>query len=265
MFAMIGVFDSGIGGLTVVRALMQRLPDYDIVYFGDTARSPYGTKSPQTVTAYALEGIEFLLNQGAGVILVACSCASSVAIEALKQRSRVPVFESITPAAAMAVKSSSNLRIGVIGSQTAVGSGEFEKNIQALGANIQVVSAACPLLVPLVEERWLKKPETNRIVKKYLYPLKVRQIDTLILGCPHYSLLKKTIQRKIGRRVHIIDSTVAVAEKLKDYLHAHEKVAASLSKNGRIRLFVSDLTDQIENSAKTILRKNLRLEAVSSI
>lgn len=259
---MIGVFDSGVGGLTVVRALMQRLPDYDIVYFGDTARSPYGTKSPQTVTAYALESIEFLLNQGAGVIVAACNTASSVAIEQIAQRSRVPVFESITPAAAMAVESSTKLRIGVIGTRTTVGSGIYEKKIRKFGANIKVISAACPLLVPLLEERWLKKPETNRIVKKYLHPLKVRQIDTLILGCTHYSLLKKTIQIKIGRRVNIIDSAAAVAENLKDYLQAHEQVAASLSKNGRIRLFVSDLTDQLENSAKMILRRNVRLEAV---
>ena len=262
MLAMIGVFDSGIGGLSAVHALMQRLPEYDIVYFGDTARSPYGTKSPQTVTAYALEGIEFLLNQDAGVILVACSTASSVAIEQIKLRSRVPVVESITPAAVMAVESSTNLRIGVIGTLTAVGSGEYKKKLHALGANIRVVSAACPLLVPLVEERWLKKPETNRIVKKYLHPLKVRQIDTLILGCTHYSLLKKTIQRKIGRRVNIIDSAAAVSEYLKNYLQVHEDVAASLSKNGRMRLFVSDLTDQIEKSAKMILRRNVRLEAV---
>jgi glutamate racemase len=265
MFAMIGVFDSGIGGLTVVQALKQRLADYDIVYFGDTARSPYGTKSPQTVTAYALEGIEFLLNQGAGVIVVACNSASSVAIEPIMQRSRVPVMESITPATAMAVESSTNLRIGIIGTRTTVASGEYEKKIQALGANIKVISAACPLLVPLVEEWWLKKPETNRIVKKYLHPLKVRQIDTLILGCTHYSLLKKTIQMKIGRRVNIIDSAAAVAENLKDYLQAHGQIAASLSKKGRMRLFVSDLTDQIENSAKMILKRNVRLEAFKAL
>jgi glutamate racemase len=259
---MIGVFDSGIGGLTVVRALKQRLADYDVVYFGDTARTPYGTKSPQTVNAYALQGIEFLVNQGAGVIVVACNTASSVAIEQIIQTSRVPVIESITPAAAMAVESSTNLRIGVIGTQTTVASGVYEKKIQALGAHIQVISAACPLLVPLVEEWWLKKPETNRIVKKYLQPLKVRQIDTLILGCTHFSLLKKTIQMKIGRRVNIIDSVAAVAENLKDYLQDHGQVAASLSKNGRMRIFVSDLTDQIEHSAKMILRRNVRLAAV---
>lgn len=261
---MIGIFDSGIGGLTVVRSLMQRLPGYDITYFGDTARTPYGSKSPETVVNYSLENTEFLLSRGAKIIVMACNTASSVAAERVAETHDVPIFEVITPAAEVSVAASRTSRIGVIGTRATVNSGVYEKKIKALNPHARVYSAACPLLVPLVEEGWLKKPETAMIIKKYLHPLKVRQIDTLILGCTHYPLLKDKIQQKIGKRVAVIDSSVAVAEKIQAYLHGSPEARDALGRNNAFRLFVSDVTEQFEKTARATLKRSVRLEPVTT-
>lgn len=227
---MIGVFDSGIGGLTVVRSLMERLSGYDIVYFGDTARTPYGTKSAETVISYSLENIEFLLKNGAKIVVMACNTASSVASHRVAETFDIPIFEVVTPATKQAVNRSGNLAVGVIGTRATIKSGIYEKKIKAMKPAAKVYSVACPLLVPLVEEGWLKKPETMMIIKKYLHPLRVRQIDTLILGCTHYPLLKDQIQRKIGKKVIIIDSSISVAEKVKSFLDTHPEVDHLLGK-----------------------------------
>ncbi len=189
---MIGVFDSGIGGLTVVRALLKKLPGYEIAYFGDTARAPYETKSAETVSGYAIESIDFLLSLGVKLIIAACNTVSRVAMPKLRERSPVPVFDVVSPVVE-AVAGSHSRRIGVIGTRTTITSRVYERKIldAVPHPHVKVFSAACPLLVPLVEEGWLKKPVTSMIVKKYLHPLKVRQIDTLILGCTHYPLLEK--------------------------------------------------------------------------
>jgi len=259
---MIGIFDSGIGGLTVVKSLMEKLPGYDMIYFGDTARTPYGSKSPETVVRYALENTDFLLKQGAKLIVMACNTASSVAACRVAEDYDIPIFEVVTPATENAVKISNRLTIGVIGTRATVKSGIYEHKIMALKPDAKVYSAACPLLVPLVEEGWMKKPETGMIIKKYLQPLKVRQIDTLILGCTHYPLLKDNIQRKIGKRVHIIDSSIAIAENVKFFLDTHPEVDRQLSKNNAFRLFVSDITEQFEKTARATLRRNVHLEHV---
>ncbi|MEA1901260.1 MAG: glutamate racemase, partial [Thermodesulfobacteriota bacterium] len=183
---MIGIFDSGIGGLTVVKAIMENLFGYDIIYFGDTARTPYGTKSSETVKKYALENTEFLLSKGAKIIVIACNTASSVATESVAENFDIPIFEVITPAVELSINTSHKPCIGIIGTRATVKSGIYEKKIKKMNPHARVYSKACPLLVPLVEEGWLNKPETKMIVKKYLHPLKVRQIDTLILGCTHY-------------------------------------------------------------------------------
>jgi len=259
---MIGIFDSGIGGLTVVKSLMEKLPGYNMIYFGDTARTPYGSKSPETVVRYALENTDFLLKQGAKLIVMACNTASSVAADRVAENYDIPIFEVVTPATEQAVKISNTLTIGVIGTRATVKSGIYEHKIMALKPDAKVYSAACPLLVPLVEEGWMKKPETVMIIKKYLHPLKVRQIDTLILGCTHYPLLKDKIQRKIGKRVHIIDSSIAIAENVKFFLDTHPEVDKQLSKNNAFRLFVSDITEQFGKTARTTLRRNVHLEHV---
>lgn len=259
---MIGIFDSGVGGLTVARAIMEKIPGYDIVYFGDTAHTPYGTKSPETVIGYTVKNIEFLLSRGAGVIVIACNTASSVATAQVLERFAVPIFEVITPAVELAVNSSKNFRFGVIGTRATVTSGVYEKKIVELQPAARVYSIACPLLVPLVEEGWLRKPETVRIIKKYLQPLKARQIDALILGCTHYPLLKTIIQRKIGRRVHLIDSSISVATDLKRFLDNHVEIDQQLGQNGKLTLFVSDVTDQFQKIATMTLKTDATFECI---
>ena len=259
---MIGIFDSGIGGLTTVRALMDTLEGHDLIYFGDTARTPYGSKSRETVIRYAIENTEFLLDHGAKIIVMACNTASSVATEILTEKYHVPVFEVITPAVDLAVSQKKRTRIGVIGTRGTINSGIYERLIKEKLPDSSVFSTPCPLLVPLVEEGWFDKPETRMIVKKYLHALKVRQVESLILGCTHYPLLKSIIQEKIGRRVKIIDSSVAVAEKIREFFVAHPQINDSIGKTGKAELFVSDITEQFEKTAATILKRKVSLTKV---
>ncbi len=260
---MIGIFDSGIGGLTVVRAVMDQLPGYDLVYFGDTARTPYGNKSSSTVVEYSLENTRFLIENGAKLVVMACNTASSVATEKVKSSFDLPVYEVITPAVNLSVELSRRKSIGVIGTRATVSSGIYEKKILERIPGARVYSAPCPLLVPLVEEGWLNKPETRMIVKKYLHPLKTRQIDTLILGCTHYPLLKSIIQHKIGRKVSIIDSSMALAGEIKAFLAQNPDIDRSLSKNGRSCFYVSDVTLQFEKTARKVIKQNISLKHVS--
>lgn len=257
---MIGIFDSGIGGLTVVRAIMDQLPGYDIVYFGDTARTPYGNKSSKTVIEFSLQNTQFLLDQGAKMIVMACNTASSVATEALKERFDIPIYEVITPAVALSVATTRKGIIGIIGTNATIASGIYERKIKEMRPDTRVHSAACPLLVPLVEEGWLKRPETKMIVKKYLHPLKVRQIDTLILGCTHYPLLKAIIAHKIGKRVNIIDSSVAVAREIKRFIETTPAIDCELSRKGAANFFVSDITRQFEITSRAVIRQDIRLK-----
>lgn len=259
---MIGIFDSGLGGLTVARAVMEELPGYDVLYFGDTARTPYGAKSASTVTRYATEDTNFLLENGAQIVVMACNSASSVATQTVMAQCAAPVFEVITPAVALATQLSKSGIIGVIGTRATVNSGVYREKILAARAEATVYSQACPLLVPLVEEGWINRPETAMIAKKYLHPLKTRQVDTLILGCTHYPILKKTIQHKIGRRVTIIDSSQAVAQQIRQFLKDNPQIDGTLSKTGGARFVVSDITPQFEKTARMILKRGITLEHV---
>ena len=267
---MIGIFDSGIGGLTVVRAIKKRLPRHDIIYLGDTARTPYGNKTPETVVKYALENTDFLIEKGARIIVMACNTASSVAFDAVKKNFDAPIFEVISPAVASALsrskiktapkktaqkKTAAPPFIGVIGTRATIESGVYERKIKEIQPDAHVFSNACPLLVPLVEEGWLNRPETRMIVKKYLHPLKTRQIHTLILGCTHYPVLKDLIQQKIGPRVAIVDSPGSSASAIADYLNACPDMDSELEKNGALELYASDLTPQFEKTAKIILKQ----------
>jgi glutamate racemase len=258
---MIGVFDSGLGGLTVVRALMERLPGYDVFYFGDTARTPYGHKSASTVVKYAIENTEFLLSKGAQAVVLACNTASSVALDILRQRYDIPILEVISPAAETAVLASRKGRIGIIGTRATVASGAYEAVILKLRPEYRVFASACPLLVSLVEEDWSKKPETAMIVKKYLRPLKTRQIDTLILGCTHYPLLTELIQAKIGRRVRLIDPSIEVANRMRRLIEQDTDLQNCLKHEGHYRYFVSDTPPHFETIARTILKRPIRLES----
>ena len=259
---MIGIFDSGVGGLTVARAIMQQIPGYDIVYFGDTAHTPYGSKSSETVIGYSINNIEFLLSRGAELIVIACNTASSVATAPVLKQFSIPIFEVITPAVELALQVSKNLNFGIIGTRATIASGIYETKIIENQPQATVYSVACPLLVPLVEEGWLDKAETAMIVKKYLQPLKARQIDTLILGCTHYPLLKKVIQRKIGKRVHLIDSSISVSNSVKAFLAANSQIDRQLGRNDHLTLFVSDVTDQFKKIAEMTLKTKITFESV---
>jgi glutamate racemase len=259
---MIGVFDSGIGGLTVVRALRNRLPDHDIIYLGDTARTPYGSKSASTIVKYSMNNTEFLLRQGARLVVIACNTASSYAFEAVRDHFKVPVFEVIGPGAQLAVNRSRSARIGVIGTRATVASRVYEKKIVRMQPRAQVYATACPLLVPLVEEGWVRKPETAMVVRKYLHPLKTRRIDTLILGCTHYPVLRRVIQRKIGARVLLVDSAEAVAGQVRAYLDTIGGADLKAHRGGRLNVFVTDTAEQFRKTAQLILQQKVDIQQV---
>jgi len=259
---LIGIFDSGIGGLTVVRAVRSLLPEFNICYFGDTARTPYGTKSPETVTRYALENTRMLIERGARIIVVACNTASSVAFETLCKNFDLPIIEVISPAVEAALSDPRAKNIGIIGTRATIGSGIYEREIGKHSPEKKVFSIPCPLIVPLVEEGWQKRPETRMIIKKYLHPLKVRQIDTLILGCTHYPVVKDIIQSKIGKRVRVIDSSLAVVDSLARFLEKSPEIKARLGRGGTWTLMVSDVTEQFRKTAHMILNTKVELTHV---
>lgn len=245
--------------MTVARAIEQALPQYRLVYFGDLARTPYGSKSGETISRYSRENVEFLLGQGAKVIVVACNSAASVAADCLRAAYQVPIFEVITPAVAEAIKASRGGRIGVIGTRATVKSGVYETKIRAAADHCRVFSVACPLLVPLVEEGWLERRETKMIVRRYLAPLKEKQVDTLVLGCTHYPLLKDLIQPRIGRRVRVIDSSQALAADLRAFLDENPALAAELSRGGENLYYASDVTEAATMIARRIFGRPIEL------
>ena len=204
--APIGVFDSGIGGLTVVRELIRQLPDERIIYFGDTARVPYGPKSPDTVRRYAREIATWLQHQGVKGIVVACNTATAHALETLTNEFSFPIIGVVEPGARAAVRASHGGSIGVIGTAGTIGSGAYERAIRSLAPQARIAARACPLFVPLVEEGWLDKDATRLIADEYLVPLRHEDVDTLVLGCTHYPLLKSLIGEVMGRDVRLIDS-----------------------------------------------------------
>src|SRR5216110_461023 len=202
----IGVFDSGIGGLTVVKALRDRLQNETIVYLGDTARVPYGPKSPETVQRYALELAHMLMRKNAKALVVACNTVSSVALPLLAKKFPVPVLGVIEPGARAALQATRNRHIGVIGTRATIRSGAYEKALRATDNNVRVSSRACPLLVPLIEEGLLNDDVTDQVIARYLRPLLADGIDTLVLGCTHYPLLTDAIVRVLGREITLVDS-----------------------------------------------------------
>ena len=203
--APIGVFDSGIGGLTVVRELMRRLPHESIIYFGDTARVPYGPKSPETVRRYSREITSWLREQGVKAVVVACNTATAHALPTLRKELSIPVVGVAEPGAQAAVRATSSGRVGVIGTAGTVSSGAYDRAIHALRPEAVVTSCACPLFVPLVEEGWLDTEATRLIAREYLVALHDADVDTVVLGCTHYPLLKRVIGEVLGRGVRLVD------------------------------------------------------------
>ena len=254
----IGIFDSGIGGLTVVREIVRNLPHEDLVYFGDTARVPYGTKSPQTVIKFSIENALFLLRFRVKLIVVACNTSSSYGLSILKNNFKVPVIGVINPGAEEAVKATKNGRIGVIGTNATINSGAYEREIKNINPRLEVFSRACPLFVPLVEEGWLSEKVTREVAAKYLKPLKDKKIDTLILGCTHYPLLKKIIRGVMGGAVTLIDSARQVAMHVKEVL-AWEDIASQGRKKPQYEFYVSDESEKFSQIANRLLNRRVRL------
>lgn len=239
----IGVFDSGVGGLTVVRALRAELSGRDIVYLGDTARVPYGTKSPRTVERYALACQRFLLEREVGLLLVACNTASATALTALKAASRVPVIGAVVPGAEAAVAASRAGRIGVIGTLATVASGAYERAIRAHDPDVRVSQLACPLLVPLAEEGWTDGAIAEQVCARYLASLAAHdpEIDTLVLGCTHYPLLRdvlaKVARATFEHEVCVVDSAGAMARRARRAIGGERKPVAG---SGQLSCFVTD-------------------------
>ncbi|MBU0598050.1 glutamate racemase [Patescibacteria group bacterium] len=247
---MIGIFDSGIGGLTVVKEVLKHLPEYQMVYFGDTARTPYGNKSKSTIIKYAIQDTKFLLDKGAKIIIVACNSASAVAAEELKRQFEgVPIFEVITPAVNKAVAVTKNKRLGVIGTRATTSSNVYQDKIKQHQNGYTIISKACPLFVPLAEEGWTDKPVTKMVAKKYLYHLKLQNIDTLILGCTHYPLLKEIIQIKMGKQVTLVDPAEEVAQEIKKYLAKNKEIEKKLAKNSNHEFYFSDIAPHLTELA----------------
>ncbi|MCL2669220.1 MAG: glutamate racemase [Syntrophaceae bacterium] len=214
----IGVFDSGIGGLTVVRALMERLPFEDIIYFGDTARVPYGIKSVETITGYARQISDFLLSREVKLLIIACNTMAAVAYEAVSERSPVSVLDVITAGSQAAAAATVTKSVGIIGTPATINSNAYARAIHRLGRGIRIFSHACPLFVPLVEEGWLDHPVTRLTAQEYLKPVLAERVDTLVLGCTHYPLLKPLLQEVAGPGIQLIDSAEAMAAITADLL-----------------------------------------------
>lgn len=236
----IGVFDSGIGGLTVVHALTGRLPHENIVYYGDTARVPYGPKSPQVVREYAAQDVEFLMSKDVKMVVVACNTVSAVALDVVQKRAGVPVIGVILPGARMAVAASRRKRIGVIGTIATVNSDAYVHAIRQLDGDIHVIAQACPLFVPLAEEGWADHKATAMIAREYLFPLKLEKIDTLILGCTHYPVLRTAIAVAMEGEVELIDSGAAAAIEVEKALEEHGLRNPS-THTPNLQFYVSDL------------------------
>ncbi|MEO8194230.1 MAG: glutamate racemase [Gemmatimonadales bacterium] len=261
--APIGVFDSGIGGLTVVRELMRQLPNESIIYFGDTARVPYGPKSPDTVLRYSREITGFLRGQGVKAIVVACNTATAHALPALKAENDIPVIGVIEPGSRAAAKATRSGKVGVIGTQGTIASGAYECAIAAASPDASITALPCPLFVPLAEEGWLDTEATRLIAREYLGPLADAHIDTLVLGCTHYPLLKQVIGGVVGRQVRLIDSAeetaAETAETLREMGLAHD-----VADDARYRFIASDAPQQFLRVGQRFLGSSIdRVETIT--
>lgn len=273
----IGVFDSGIGGLTVVRSLMERLPFENIIYFGDTARVPYGIKSVETINRYAAQITEFLIKKDVKLLIVACNTMAAVAHQTIFDLSnvpvaavasqkiveQVPVLEVIEASARMAIQNTKTKSIGVIGTPATINSNAYARAIHLLDKEAKVFSLACPLFVPLVEEGWFDHPATRLIAQEYLKPVIAEQIDTLVLGCTHYPLLKPLLQDIMGKGVHLIDSAEAMADIAADLIDK-QKIANKTGSPPEYVFYVSDVPYRFQTIGERFLGRTLgRVELVS--
>ncbi|MEW6609448.1 MAG: glutamate racemase [bacterium] len=248
----IGIFDSGVGGLTVAAEIMRTLPSEDIIYFGDLARTPYGSKSQETVRRFSLEIANFLIEQQVKMIVVACNTASSLALGVLKERFSLPIIGVIHAGVLKAIKISRSKRIGVIGTQATISSNAYLEAIKSIDPTIQVTNQPCPLFVPLVEEGWFEHKVTKLVAQDYFTPLKNNQIDTLILGCTHYPFLKNILQEIMGNEVVLVDSAIEVAFQTKKVLEENNLLRPQ-NPAPVYKFYVSDASSKFVEIGKRLL------------
>lgn len=260
----LGIFDSGIGGLTVVKEIKKKNPNLPIIYFGDTARVPWGNKSPETIQQYAQEISRFLIAKGATEIFIACNTASALAFQKTKKLfSRVSVFSVIDPVIERMKQEvqknpGKKIKVGIIGTRATVSSGIYQEKLQAICPQGEFHSVACPLLVPIVEEGWQDKPIANEIITEYLMPLKKAQIDYLILGCTHYPLLTKNFRKFFGQKVQIVNSAEEAGKSF-----SQKKVLPRKTSSKKDQYFFSDLSSMQKNLAENILKKKVVFKKVN--
>ena len=253
--APIGVFDSGVGGLTVAREIMRQLPNERIVYFGDTARVPYGNKSKETVTRFSRQIVRFLQMQDVKAIVVACNTASAYALDELEQEVDIPIIGVVKPGAKTAIEATHNGKIGVIATQASISSGIYKRYIEENDTNVSVVEKACPLFVPLVEEGLWEDPVTDEIARRYLSELIDIDIDTLILGCTHYPLIRSTVGKIMGDKVTLVNPAYETARELKELLEKENLESDKRPELGTelYRFFVSDAAEKFQKFANSII------------
>ena len=253
----IGVFDSGIGGLTVVKRLASALPNENIIYFGDTARVPYGSKSNSTVIEYAIQDAKFLMNKNVKAIVVACNTVSSVALNELGKHFDVPIIGMIEPGAEYALSHTENGKIGVIGTRTTISNSAYALALKKHNPKLEVFEKACPLFVPLAEEGWINHKATYEIAEEYLLELRENGIDTLVLGCTHYPILAEIIQKVIGEKVKLVDSGIASAEVVRNELNriGFETNSRGL---GHQEYYVSDIPAKFKEVAELFLGRPVK-------
>jgi glutamate racemase len=248
----IGIFDSGFGGLDIMRGIVKKLPEYGYVYLGDTARVPYGTRSKEIVYDFTRQAVDFLFKKNCELIVIACNTASSDALRQIQRKyvskyyAGKKVLGVLIPAAEAAVAKTKNKKIGVMATEGTVASGAFAREISKINPEIKIFQAACPLLVPLVEAGEQNSKITDLALQKYLKPLIGKKVDTLILGCTHYGVLENKIKKIAGSHVDIISEAKVVAEKLKDYLERHQEIDKKLAKKGRRNFYSTDLTKKFQ-------------------
>lgn len=251
---MIGVFDSGVGGLTVVKEIFKYLPNYQIIYFGDTARLPYGTKGADFVKKYSAKITDWLLKKGAKIIIIACHTSSAWAAEFLKNKFKgILIFEMIGPAA----KEISGKNIGIIGTPGTIRSGSWENKLLELNPELKIYSKPCSLFVPLVEEGWVKSKITKEIAAIYLKELKKKKIDTLILACTHYPLLKNAIQKIMGNNIKVVNPAESLAKELKLFLKNNPQIASKIKKGENHQFFFSDEPYNLEKINKLCFKQKI--------
>lgn len=250
----LGIFDSGVGGLTVVRAVQELLPAEDIVYLGDTARVPYGSKSPETIRRFSDEDVRYLLQQQVKAIVVACNTATAHALPMLQERYQIPIVGVIEAGVEAVLADPHSQRVGIIATRGTIASHAYQHALAQRRTGMVIVEQATPLLVPLIEENWIDHPATRKVLETYLHPLLEKQIDTLMLACTHYPLLVPVLQDMIGGRVRIVDSATTCALHLKRELQQRDMLAES-SRQGGLSIALTDLSEQFETLAKRFLRK----------